>query len=124
MNYSRWKKDLVEDRMTTVLLWGIPHIVFLIGIFTTPMVRTILWTSALSVAGTACIINAFRCGRIHCYFTGPFYLLMALLSFLYGIDILQFGYFGWVWIGGAVVIIGPTLTRVPERIYGKYMRKA
>jgi hypothetical protein len=77
--------------------------------------------TSLSIAGTACLINAFRCGRVHCYFTGPFYLLMAVLSLLYGIGVLQFGQFGWAWIGGTVVIVGPILSRVPEQIYGKYI---
>lgn len=114
-------KDLTTKQVTAILLWGIPHIVFFIGIFTNPMLRTILWSSALSIAGTACLVNAFRCGRLHCYFTGPFYLLMAVLSFLYGIGILQLGQFGWFWIGGIVVIASPMLSRVPERIYGKYI---
>jgi len=113
-------KDFTTDRVTAILLWGIPHIVFFIGIFTNPELRTILWPSALSIAGIACLINAFRCGRIHCYFTGPFYLLMAILSLLYGLDIFQFGQLGWIWIGGTVVIVGPLLIRVPERIFGKY----
>lgn len=114
-------KDLTTGRVTAILFWGIPHIVFLIGIFTNPMLRTILWSSSLSIAGIACFINVFRCGRVHCYFTGPFYLLMAVLSLLYGTGILKFGQFGWVWIGGAVVIIGPILSRAPEQIYGKYI---
>lgn len=113
-------KDFTADRVTTILLWGIPHIVFFIGIFTNPVLRTILWSSALFIAGTACLINAFRCGRVHCYFTGPFYLLMAILSLLYGIGIFQLGQLGWIWIGGLVIIGGPILTRVPERIFGKY----
>ena len=116
-------KDFTADRVTASLLWGVPHIVFIIGIFTNPMLRTILWPSALSIAGTACLINAFRCGRMHCYFTGPFYLLMAVLSLLYGIGILHFGHLGWIWIGSAVVIVGPILTRIPERIYGKYIAR-
>ena len=113
-------KDFTTDRVATILLWGIPHIVFFIGIFTNPTLRTILWPSALSIAGVGCLVNAFRCGRVHCYFTGPFYLLMAILSLLYGIGIFQFGQHGWIWIGGAVVIVGPILTRLPERIFGKY----
>ena len=113
-------KDFTTDRVTNILLWGIPHFVFFIGIFTSPVLRTILWPSALFIAGIACLINAFRCGRVHCYFTGPFYLLMAILSLLYGLDIFQFGQHGWIWLGGTVVIVGPILTRIPERIFGKY----
>lgn len=114
------KSDFTTNRVITMLLWGVPHTVFFIGIFTNPMLRTILWSSSLSIAGIACLINAFRCGRLHCFFTGPFYLVMAVLSLLYGVGILQFGQLGWLWIGGVVVIGGPILTRVPERIYGKY----
>jgi len=114
-------KDFTSDRVTATLLWGIPHIVFIIGIFTNPDLRTILWSSALFIAGTACLINAYSCRRIHCYFTGPFYLLMSVLSLCYGIGIFQFGPFGWIWIGSIIVIGGPILTRVPERIYGKYL---
>lgn len=114
-------KDFTLGRVTATLFWGIPHIAFFIGIFTSPMLRTILWSSALFVAGTACLTNAYSCGRIHCYFTGPFYLLMAVLSLCYGTGVAQLGQFGWVWIGGIVCIVGPILTRVPERIYGKYV---
>src|SRR6266852_7249120 len=34
--------------------------------------RTAVWTAALSIMGTACLANAVRCGRVHCYITGPF----------------------------------------------------
>lgn len=116
-------KDFTSDRVTASLLWGIPHVVFIIGIFTNPNLRTILWSSALFFAGIACLINAYSCGRIHCYFTGPFYLLMAVLSLCYGIGIFQLGQFGWIWIGSIVVLGGPILTRVPEHIYGKYITR-
>ena len=114
-------KDFTLDRVAATLLWRIPHIVFLIGIFTNPMLRTILWSSALSTAGIACLINAYRCGRIHCFYTGPFYIVMAILSLSYGVGFFQFVEFGWVLIGGVVVVLGPILTRVPESIYGKYI---
>jgi len=28
--------------------------------------------------GGACLVNAVRCGRLHCYVTGPFFLLGAI----------------------------------------------
>ncbi|MGB6360970.1 MAG: hypothetical protein WBF30_19500, partial [Candidatus Acidiferrales bacterium] len=43
-----------------------------------PAGRTWLWIPALVVAGGACIVNAGRCGRLHCYIAGPFLLLAAL----------------------------------------------
>src|SRR5215510_8694778 len=57
--------------------------------------RAVVWTLALGTMGLACIVNALRCGRVHCYLTGPFFLLMALVALLYGLDILHFGGNGW-----------------------------
>src|SRR3989442_15948432 len=41
-----------------------------------------IWTLAFTVMGIACVVNAVRCGRVHCYFTGPFLLLLAAASLL------------------------------------------
>jgi hypothetical protein len=33
--------------------------------------RTVVWIVALATMGMACIVNALRCGRVHCYLTRP-----------------------------------------------------
>ena len=33
---------------------------------------------AFAVMGAGCLANAARCGRIHCYVTGPLFLLAAI----------------------------------------------
>jgi hypothetical protein len=53
--------------------------------------RTVVWTGALGTMGVACIVNALRCGRVHCYLTGPFFLLMALIALSYGLGMLSGG---------------------------------
>ena len=40
----------------------------------------IAWPVAFTWMGIACVFNATRCGRMHCYFTGPFFLLLAAVS--------------------------------------------
>src|SRR5215469_4640482 len=57
--------------------------------------RTTVWTVALAVLGTACLMNAIRCRRVHCYLTGPFFLLMAVAVLSYGIGVLPLGSHGW-----------------------------
>ena len=57
--------------------------------------RTTVWTVALSIMGAACITNAVRCGRTHCYITGPFFLVMAVLTLLYGVGVIPLGANGW-----------------------------
>lgn len=84
--------------------------------------RTIVWIVALTTMGVACIANALRCGRVHCYLTGPFFLLMALVTLLYGLGTLPFGRNGWGYIGMAVLIGAIALCCLPEMLWGKYRR--
>jgi hypothetical protein len=83
-------------------------------------IRTIVWTGALGVLGTACFINATRCGRIHCYLTGPFFLVMAVVAVLYGVGVLPLGKHGWSLIGATILIGAVALSCLPELIFGKY----
>jgi hypothetical protein len=85
--------------------------------------RTAVWTVALIVMGTACLANALRCGRVHCYTTGPFFLLMALASLLYGLGILPLGHSGWSTISAVILVGAITLTCLPEMLFGKYRRE-
>ena len=52
-------------------------------------VRTLVWTLAFAVMGIACVVNAVRCGRVHCHFTGPFLLLLAAASLLHGLRVVD-----------------------------------
>ena len=60
----------------TLLLWCLAILALIVGGSWSSM-RPWLWIPALLVMGIACMANAARCGRVHCYFTGPFYLLAA-----------------------------------------------
>lgn len=37
-----------------------------------------LWVVAFTVMGAGCLANAARCGRTHCYVTGPLFVLVAI----------------------------------------------
>jgi hypothetical protein len=91
------------------------------GFFTiAPGWRAVIWAVALTTMGSACITNAFRCGRVHCFATGPFLLLMAVVALLYGFALLPLGKAGWNVIGVTVLIGTFVLTWLPERFFGKY----
>ena len=74
----------------------------------------------LRLAGVACVVNAARCGRVHCYITGPLYLLAAVATLLAGMGFVPLRS---SWIGGAVVG-GTILAYVPEWVRGKYLARA
>lgn len=114
---SREPADLVGSK-TGWLLWGLPAVLLVAGVFW-DAARAWFWTPALSVAGVACMVNARRCGRLHCRFTGPLYLLGAVAALLQGFGILSLS---WSWI--AVAMGGGTaLAFVPEWLKGKYAEK-
>ena len=84
--------------------------------------RTIVWTVALGTMGAACIANALRCGRVHCYITGPFFLVMALVTLLYGVGVVSLGRNGWNLIGLTILVGTIVLWCLPEMFLGKYRK--
>ncbi len=83
-------------------------------------VRGAIWAVALAVMGIACLANALRCHRLHCYLTGPFFLIMAAVSLSYGLGIVHVGNAGWNLIAGIIIAGALVLTYLPEAFLGKY----
>jgi hypothetical protein len=71
--------------------------------------------------GIACLVNATRCRRLHCFLTGPFFLVLAVLSLLHGLDVLYMGDNGWEMLGIITMVGGGFLWYVPELLFGKYV---
>ena len=72
-----WQKvDLVCGK-SAILLWYLPAFALIVGLNWAPA-RAWLWIPAFFVMGAACLVNAARCGRLHCFVTGPVYLLAAI----------------------------------------------
>lgn len=117
------RRDWVSSPSAYLVAWGIPSAVLVVGLFLPPTARTSAWSTALIWMGIACILNALRCSRLHCYLTGPFFLLMAGATILHGFDIISLGPDGWIWLGLTLVVVGAGLLwYLPERIWGKYTR--
>ena len=108
------------NRRSAWLLWRIPIVLLVVGIFVDPTARTLMWAPALTIMGTACVVNATRCGRLHCYATGPLFLAAALAVVLTGLGWVAIP---WVWIGIAVVV-GTMLAYGLEWGGGQYASRA
>ena len=117
-------KDLAGQKLSSLLLWGLPTAALVLSIFASPILKTAAWSISLLWMGAACLVNAARCGRMHCYFTGPFFLLLAIASFLHGSGIVSLGPNGWRWLGITLLVGWLILHYVPERVWGKYARRA
>src|SRR5215831_3751865 len=113
------ERDLLCGGLSTCLLWCIPWFAFVLGFWAPPAFKMLLWTTSLAFLGVACLVNASRCGRVHCRFTGPFFILGALVSLGYGVGLLQLGTSGWQWIGAVTIVGAIVLTCIPELILGR-----
>ena len=118
-------RDILSSRLRVFLLYWLPAIAIVVA--GVPAIssgwRTVVWTVALGTMGVACIVNALRCGRVHCYLTGPFFLLMALIALSYGLGMLHLGGNGWNLLGLIALIGTIALWYLPEMFLGKYRQR-
>ncbi len=110
-------RDLT-NRHWSQFLWGASLVAFAAGSLL-PGPRPVLWTLALAVAGSLCVANAVRCGRLHCHITGPLFLIAAVVSILRGFEIVA-----WSWNRiGAVIALGTAFAYLLECFVGRYVRR-
>ena len=103
-----------------LLIWCMPGALLLVSPLIGVRYLVIVWPSLLTFMGAACLLNARRCGRIHCYLTGPFFLTLALIALLHGLGAVPLGANGWSILSVILVIGGALLTWGPERYLGQY----
>ena len=117
-------RDILSSRLHIFVLYWLPAIAIVVA--GAPAIsngwRTVVWIVALAIMGGACIVNALRCGRVHCYVIGPFFLLMALAALSYGIGILHLGKNGWNLLGLIGLIGTIALWWLPEMFWGRYRK--
>lgn len=114
------------------LIWILPILVLsFTGTVRTPdMDRAVtpylvvIWPVLLTFMGGACLYNARGSKRLHCYITGPFFLLLAVASLFYGLGWLPLGPHGWNWLADVLIFGSIVLTCVPEWLFGKYTHRS
>ena len=118
-------RDILSSRWRVFMLYWLPAIAVVVA--GVPAIssgrRTVVWTVALATMGVACTVNALRCGRVHCYLTGPFFLLMALIALSCGLGMLHLGGNGWNLLGLITLIGTVALWYLPEMFLGKYRQR-
>lgn len=84
-------------------------------------IAVLVWAIAYAWMGTACLVNAGRCHRLHCYMSGPVLLLAALVTGLGGLGIVPLGPNGLNIVAGSALGL-VLLSHIPELVFGRYKK--
>jgi hypothetical protein len=59
-------RDWLAGASSYTFAWGLPHIAIVAALFAPVPPLAAVWIIALAWMGSACLMNARRCGRVHC----------------------------------------------------------
>ena len=113
-------QDWLRSPHTNLLAWWIPQAAIVAALFAPMAIRTAIWIVALIWMGTACIMNAKRCGRTHCRYTGPYYLAMIVPVLILASDIVSADFYGWLVLGVLILGGSKVIWWTTERAWGKF----
>jgi hypothetical protein len=113
-------KDWLRSPRTKLFAWWIPQAAIVLGLLVPVPARTAVWIFALIWNGTACLLNAKRCGRTHCRYTGPFYLAMIAPVAMLASGIVSAGWYEWLGLAVAILAGSKLIWFVTERAWGKF----
>lgn len=111
--------DSVRKPLHVIALWVVPGGIPAAAFLGAMQIPTLLLPGAATCAvmDIACLVNAARCHRLHCYLTGPYFLLISLAA---GVAfVLDTGntHHSREWLLVALCI-APLLIWLPERLTG------
>ncbi|MGI9328771.1 MAG: hypothetical protein ACR2PZ_26385 [Pseudomonadales bacterium] len=115
-----FQDDWAANLLSYLPIWGLPKVAIIISAFAATPLRTVVWIAALACMGVACIMNSRRCGRVHCRYTGPFYLILIVPVGLLGAGGFELGHYAWIALGALGVFGGYAITWVTESAWGRY----
>jgi hypothetical protein len=113
-------RDWLRTPRTNLVAWWIPQAAMLGGLAAPVPVRGAIWIVALMWMGTACILNARRCGRTHCRYTGLYYLVMTVPVLALASGIISTGVYGWLGLGVFILAGSKTIWWATERAWGRF----
>ena len=116
----RTSGDWLSSWQTNLVAWWIPQAAVLAGLFVPAPIRAVLWTIALIWMGAACILNARRCGRTHCRYTGPYYLAMIAPVLVLASGIVTVDFYGWLVLAVLILAGSKIIWWATERAWGKF----
>lgn len=118
---ARSDRDWVSARRARMAAWWLPQAAIVASLLLPALPRAVIWTIALVWMGVACLLNAARCGRRHCRYTGPYYLAAILPVLALAFGSVSLGTFGWAVLAALILAGSKVIWWSTERAWGKFM---
>lgn len=112
--------DWLSKARTNLVAWWLPKGAIVSALFAAIPLRAAIWTVALLWMGTACVLNAKRCGRTHCRYTGPYYLAMILPVLVLAFGLVSASIYVWLGLAFLTVCGGWVIRWATEQRWGMY----
>ena len=113
--------DLLNNAGGQLLIYGVPFVALqLAGNLAGFTLATAVPAIAFLFVGAVCSYNAWRSGRVHCHFLGPWCLVAGTMTALYSLRIIDFGPDSWSLIVNTGLAGAALLYFGSERIWGRY----
>ena len=114
-------KDCVRKPIAATILWCIPIALGAAASVAVPSSHIIAatWVIAFTWMGVGCVLNARRCHRLHCYLSGPIFLLGAIAVGLLASGVISLGSHA-ISNTISITLILALLSFVAEMIWGRY----
>jgi hypothetical protein len=118
-------KDIAAKPLSFMWAWGLPLLVlfslnFAPGVLPLSVILVIM-SGVFVWMGLACMLNARRCRRRHCYYSGPIFLIGAVAVLLVGFNVISLGRDGLMIVVWGTLALA-LLTFATEPVFGKYVR--
>ncbi len=116
--------DWVANRRNLFIAWLLPGLLIVISwLAALPLMTTgIIWAAALTWMGIACLKNASQCGRRHCFYSGPYFILSALIALCVGFEWTIFSALTLNQLALFLAIATPLVCILPDWLWGKYKK--
>jgi hypothetical protein len=112
--------DWLSNAYINLAAWWLPKGAIIAALFAAAPLRAVVWTVALLWMGIACILNARRCGRTHCRYTGPYYLAMILPVLVLAFGLISASIYSWLALALLIVGGGRVIWWTTEQLWGRY----
>ena len=113
--------DMARRPVSMIAWWGLPLAVgACASILQVPFrAGAAIWAVAFAWMAIGCLLNAMRCHRVHCYISGPAFLIGAVIAGLDAVGVVDLSPSAFTSAVSAILVLA-LLSFVPEMVWKRY----